>query len=67
MKKCGKGCPTCLYIQKGKSVQIIELINGREIIKPYDCNSCNFCIRIRTRGGIYGQIYPMFMKAERYI
>ena len=39
MKKCGKECPACLYIEEGKSVKI----NDKEwkINKPYDCNSFN--------------------------
>ena len=39
MKKCGKECPACLYIEEVKSVKI----NDKEwkINKPYDCNSYN--------------------------
>ena len=39
MKKCGKVCPACPYIKKGKSVKI----NNKEwqINKPYYCNSYN--------------------------
>ena len=39
MLKCGKRCPACLHIKKGKSVKI----NNKELKKnkPYDCNWYN--------------------------
>ena len=39
MKKCGKGCPACLYIKKKK----VSKINNKEwkFYKPYDFNSYN--------------------------
>ena len=57
MKKCGKGCPVCPYIQPGQTFKATATSYIVDLKTEIDCNTSNICYAISCGVARCGQQY----------